>query len=97
MRSINFEVGTLVKSKAGRDEGSIYVVVEIKDDIYVKLADGNHKRLSNPKLKKVKHIEPLNIELPKIKEKLLNNVKVFDSEVYSAIKKATDCEQKASD
>jgi len=84
----NLQVGSLVKSKAGRDEGRIYMVYHLVDSQYVELVDGNFKKTINPKLKKEKHLELLNITLDKIKAKLESNMKVFDSEIYSAIKKA---------
>ena len=93
MKEDNLQVGCLAVSKAGRDKGNIYLILSRQDEQYVRLVDGNHRKIFNPKLKKIKHIQPLDIEISKIKEKLLNNVKVFDSEIYSAIKKAVDADQ----
>lgn len=86
----NIQVGSLIRSLKGRDEGQIYVVYHIVDSQYVELVDGNFRKLANPKLKKVKHLELLPITLDKIKVKLESNMKVFDSEIYSAIKKSLD-------
>jgi len=94
MKNNQFHVGELVQSLKGRDEGRIYMVYKIIDNDYVSLVDGNFKLQQNPKLKKVKHMKTLSITLDKIENKLLNNIKVFDSEIYSAMKKAQ--EQKTS-
>lgn len=56
MKLERFEV---VKSTAGRDQGSIYLVSEIVDENYVLLIDGKTKPISKPKRKKIKHLESL--------------------------------------
>jgi hypothetical protein len=48
--------------------------------------DGNFKKLINPKKKRVKHLNNSGIKVQSIAEKLLSDKKVFDTEVYSAIK-----------
>jgi large subunit ribosomal protein L14e len=91
MKNIDtFEVGDLVVSTKGRDAGTTYVIINKVDSNYVRLVDGNHKKFINPKLKKTKHIKLLNIKLEKIEAKIKENTKIFDSEVYSAIKKALE-------
>lgn len=85
-----FEVGDLVVSTKGRDEGTVYVIINKVDQNYVRLVDGNYKKFINPKLKKTKHIKLLNIKLEKIEAKIKENIKIFDSEIYSAIKKALE-------
>ena len=51
-----FSLGDLVLSKAGRDGGEIFLVVDIDDD-YVKIVNGKYRKISNPKKKKIKHLE----------------------------------------
>ena len=82
-----FEIGFLVKSKDGRDKGRLYVIISKPKNNYVRLVDGNKRCFYNPKLKKTKHLIALNDEIETIKKKLLNNDKVFDAEIYSAINK----------
>jgi len=59
--------GDIVVSKAGHDEGRIYVVIEVdevKND-FVHLADGQYRTLKNKKLKRDKHLRYLsNTNLP---------------------------------
>ena len=50
-------VGQLVRSKAGRDKGSDFIVLIVEND-YVYVADGSVRRLENPKKKKLKHVQP---------------------------------------
>lgn len=80
------ELGTIVYSIAGRDSGRFYTVVEIVDDTFVKIADGDLRRIDNPKLKKIKHLKSQGEFLPKIAEKLIANKKIFDAELKSALR-----------
>lgn len=51
-------VGQVVKSKAGRDKNRFFVVLEVLDDKYLHLIDGDLRKIHSPKRKKVKHIAP---------------------------------------
>ena len=50
--------GILVRSKAGRDKGHVYAVVDV-DEKYVYAADGAAKPLCCPKRKNRKHLQPI--------------------------------------
>ena len=56
--------GQIVKSKAGRDKDRFFVVLEINDESYLTLVDGDLRKLSKPKRKKVKHIMVTNTVIP---------------------------------
>lgn len=81
------EIGSVVLSRAGRDKGRFFIVVEIVDDQFVKISDGDIRRLATPKLKKVKHLKGTGDVLESIAEKLKNSVTVYDAEIYSAMRK----------
>lgn len=49
-------LGREVLSVKGRDRGKHYVVVEIIDVYFVRVADGEQKTVSSPKRKNKKHI-----------------------------------------
>lgn len=51
--------GSLVYSKAGRDKGKPFLVLETEND-FAYLADGDTRRIGNPKKKKQKHINATN-------------------------------------
>ncbi len=72
--------GQVVKSKAGRDKGKLFVIVE-KADAYVYLADGQSRRIENPKKKKSKHIQPTNTVIDTLKSKLDYSDKVSNTEI----------------
>lgn len=48
--------GQVVRSKKGRDEGKVYIIIEIIDDDLLLLVDGKLRKLDRPKKKKVKHL-----------------------------------------
>lgn len=43
-------------SKAGRDAGKHYIIVGLEKENYVKIANGDTRRIENPKRKNVKHL-----------------------------------------
>lgn len=48
--------GQVVSSKKGRDEGKVYIIMDIIDDDLLLLVDGKLRKLDRPKKKKVKHL-----------------------------------------
>ena len=50
--------GMLVRSKAGRDKGYVYAVVEV-DGKHVYVADGAERPLRHTKRKNRKHLQPI--------------------------------------
>ncbi len=59
---MNFEIGTLVCSKAGHDKGQLFVVVkEDKNNLY--LSDGKNKTVEYPKKKNKKHVQIIHKKL----------------------------------
>ena len=71
---------SLVVSKAGRDQGQLFYVIDA-DEQYVYLADGKSRRLEKPKRKKRKHIEQIPRTESRIAEKIRNGEKVLNSEL----------------
>ena len=69
-------VGQVVKSRAGRDKGNIFLVWSILDDSHVLIVDGDIRKLDNPKKKKVKHLTVYNTVLEELEYKQKNNIKI---------------------
>lgn len=59
---MDFVVGCVVKSKAGRDKEQFYVITELEGG-YARVCDGKHRKLSNPKLKNLRHLAPTGTEV----------------------------------
>ena len=71
---------SLVVSKAGRDQGQLFYVIDT-DEQYVYLADGKSRKLEKPKRKKRKHVEQVPRTESRIAEKIRNGEKVLNSEL----------------
>lgn len=77
---MEIDKSSLVVSKAGRDQGQLFYVIDA-DEQYVYLADGRSRRLEKPKRKKRKHIEQIPRTESRIAEKIRNGEKVLNSEL----------------
>lgn len=75
----DISIGQVVKSRAGRDKGRIFLVYGVVDEQYVYIVDGDLRRLDSPKKKKIKHLIVFNTVLPEFKEKIENSVKINNS------------------
>lgn len=82
----DLEVGQIVKSKSGRDKGRLFIIYEIVDDQYVKLVDGDLRKLESPKLKKVKHLSIYNTVVAEIKEKIDSDIELYDSHIRKILR-----------
>lgn len=80
-------IGEVVFSRAGRDGGRYYIVTEIVDDTFVKIADGDVRRLEKPKLKKIKHLKGTGEIVETIADKFVKGTKVYDAEIFSALRR----------
>ena len=55
-KPFSLEKGRVVESTQGRDKGKYFLVLEQCEGDLVLIADGLHRKLSNPKKKKKKHL-----------------------------------------
>ncbi|MBQ7825804.1 MAG: KOW domain-containing RNA-binding protein, partial [Clostridia bacterium] len=85
MNSFPMEVGRVVFSKAGRDQGHYFVVVDVIDEDYVDIANGCKRKVDNPKKKKINHLVAKPEILEEIREKILAKKRIFDSEVRNRL------------
>ena len=49
-------VGDIVRSRAGRDGGRYFVVTAVEEESYVRICDGDLRKLDRPKRKKRMHL-----------------------------------------
>lgn len=94
MKNNKIIVGDIVKSTAGRDKGNLYIVQQIVDKDFALLVDGKTKLLSKPKKKRLKHLCKTFAFSKVLADKFAAQTKVFDPEVFSAIKKLSETENK---
>lgn len=78
---MELQVGSVVKSKAGRDKNRFLIITQIQGD-YVFVADGKIRKLEAPKQKNIKHISKTNL-LFQIEDTTTNKqVRKFLNELY---------------
>ncbi len=77
---MEIERGSLVYSRAGRDKGTLFLVISLEND-FVYLTDGDTRKLSKPKKKRLKHINKTNTKIE------LDFENISDSAVRKALAK----------
>lgn len=50
-------LGKVVYSKTGRDQGRMFIIVGVINDRFVTVADGSLRKIENPKVKNIKHVQ----------------------------------------
>lgn len=60
---MEFIRGMIVRSNAGHDKGSFFVIIHIENNLAL-IADGKYRPLSKPKKKKLIHLSKTNTVVP---------------------------------
>ena len=76
----NSAIADVVRSKAGRDAGQLYYVMEA-DETYLYLVNGKDRTPDKPKRKKRKHTDKVLRSETRVAEKLRSGDKVLSSEL----------------
>lgn len=97
MESEKITLGQIVCSKSGRDKGRYFIVIEAVGDGYVLIADGDIRKLENPKKKKVKHLIAYNMIADDIKYKIETNTKMSNADLRKSLKSLGLVEQSNSE
>jgi len=72
----DLEIGQVVRSKAGRDKGKVFLILEILDEQHVLIVDGDMRKLENPKKKKIKHLAVYNKVLKDFQSSLKSKIEI---------------------
>lgn len=72
-------IGQVVKSRAGRDKGRIFLIYDIIDSHNFMIVDGDVRKLHNPKQKKLKHLIIYNQVASELNDKLDSKVNINDA------------------
>ena len=81
MNKPEIKLGAAVKSKAGRDTGRTFIVVELVDFEYVLVSDGRTHKMEKPKKKKLKHLKLVSEPTAEIAARLIGDPKPENHEV----------------
>ena len=87
MNKAPIEVGSVVISKAGRDQGRRFLVIAEVDADFVMVANGELRRMDRLKKKRRKHLKPTGRVEQELVERLQNGKPVFDHEVRAWLSK----------
>lgn len=79
MKLTGLDIGQIVKSKSGRDQGKFFVVFSKMDEEYVLIVDGSLRKIDKPKKKKIKHLAKVDVVSDKIRDAILNNENINDA------------------
>ncbi len=82
----DFEVGEVVKSTAGRDKDSFYLVVDIKSNRKIKVVDGIKRKFNNPKYKNSRHLKSTGFISEEYLDMLARKKRVRSSDVRKILK-----------
>ena len=94
MRQITPACGVVAESKAGRDAGRSFVILQVIDDQYVLIADGKLRKVQNPKRKKLRHLSIRPYVAQEIRQSLQQQQMLLDSDVRKALAAFEQAEQK---
>ena len=83
---MDYGVGYYATSRAGHDKGKCYIISRV-DQEYVYLVNGVTNTMESPKKKKKMHIQVECSIDRKVKEKLNNNCKITDEDIYEALQR----------
>lgn len=82
---MEFKIGQIVISKAGRDKGCAFVICKIEGE-YVFLVDGRLRLIDKPKKKKQKHLQPTKMVSSFLAQGILDGDNLKDADFRAAIK-----------
>ncbi len=85
----SISIGQVVSSIAGRDRGRMFIIVDIVDEQFVKVVDGDLRKVEKPKLKKVKHLNVSHHIIEEIAETLQNRRKLTNERIKKALENFT--------
>ena len=81
MNKLPVEIGSVVVSKAGRDQGRLFLVVGEVDDDFVLIANGDLRKMDRMKKKRRKHLKPTGTVVQALRDRISNGEKVEDHEL----------------
>ena len=81
MNAWPIEIGSVVISKAGRDRGRPFLVVDVVDDDFVMVANGALRKMDRQKKKRRKHLKPTGAVVEELRTRLREGKPVEDHEL----------------
>jgi len=82
---IPIQPGDVVRSRRGKDEGQLLVVLAILDERFALVADGDKRRFDRPKRKNLLHLQPLGVRSEEVSGSLRETGRVTNAKLRFAI------------
>ncbi len=79
--------GQLVRSIAGRDQGTYYLIWKTHGEKFIEVVDGVKHPISKPKRKNIKHVRITMAVATDIEDAILSGKTIKDAQIVSAIQK----------
>ncbi|TCT21099.1 hypothetical protein EDD68_11159 [Melghiribacillus thermohalophilus] len=80
-------IGQIVQVVQGRDTGKYMVVIEVLDERFVLLADGDKRKVTRPKKKNIHHIELTAHIAPEVRDSIKETGRVTNGKLRFALSK----------
>ncbi|MBN2980478.1 MULTISPECIES: KOW domain-containing RNA-binding protein [Cohnella] len=80
-----FSPGDIVRSRRGKDEGQLLVIIGLESERIALVADGDLRRFDRPKRKNVLHLEPIGIASDEVASSLRETGRVTNGKLRFAI------------
>ena len=77
--------GSIVLSRAGRDQGRWFVVMALPEEEYALIADGELRKVEKPKRKKRKHLQVTQELNSSLQQKLVDGTPVSNKEIRACL------------
>lgn len=87
MNRIPVEIGRVVISKCGRDEGRLFLVTGEIDEDFVLIADGETHMIAKQKKKRRKHLKPTLTLSQELRERIIKGEMPEDFEIRACLSK----------
>lgn len=92
------KTGQIVRIIQGRDQNKVAVIIEIIDDRFVLIADGDKRKYDRPKKKNINHLELTPFISEEVRESLLETGRVSNQKLRLTVANGkrivTDCKER---
>jgi large subunit ribosomal protein L14e len=83
----NPRIGQLVRINRGREADQYAIIIDVLDETFVLLADGEKRKFDRPKRKNIHHVDLLNYISPEVEKSMLETGRVTNGKLRFAISK----------
>jgi large subunit ribosomal protein L14e len=90
VKGLEAVIGRYVWSKAGRDKNKLFIILDVLDEDYVLIADGDLRPVDRPKKKKLKHLSVTGKAAEEISYAVTNRKRLTNADLMKAVQRYTD-------